>query len=146
MSEEQTQSIVNEEGNLAPAVLEQAMVDKALAEDPSGTPADKAAAFFQKSAADLEILLSQMSLRACKRMILNVATYPFLDRSYEVKLNSPEAKASYRFNEMVWHKTIMQLQFEQEKAQQAIDEGKANEQLTLKKGEEENGTTETKNE
>lgn len=123
-----------------PTVLEEKMVEKALAEDPTGTPADKAAAFFQRSAVELQQQINNMSLRSLKRMIMNVATYPYLDREYTVKKDSIESKASYRFNEMVWYKTIMQLQFEQEKAQKAIDEGKDKEQenLTLKKGEETN--------
>lgn len=122
---------------ISPELVEQVMVDKALKEDPTGTPGDKAAAFFQRSVVELKSLLEDMSLREIKRMILNVATYPFLDRNYEVKKGSIEAKASYRFNEMVWQKTIMQLQFEQEKAQKAMDEGKDKEQtnLTLTKGE-----------
>src|SRR5271165_2825262 len=128
------------------------MVEKALTEtptsslvDPAGNPADKAAAFFKKSAAELELLLRDMSLRAMKRMILNVATYPYLDRDYTVKRGSTEEKASYRFNEMMWQKTIMQLHFEQEKAMKAMAEGKDKEQLTLNKGEQDNGsdTTET---
>jgi hypothetical protein len=129
-----------------PNQLEQAMVEKALAEDPSGTPADKAAAFFQRSAHDLVILLDQMSLRAIKRMVMNVATYPYLDRDYTVKRGSVEDKASYRFNEMVWQKTIMQLQYEQEKVLKAEAEGKLNEEsnLTLNKGEVVNGTEEVK--
>jgi len=121
---------------IAPAELETKMVEKALAEDPSGTPADKAAAFFQRSAEDLQKLIQAMSRRGLERMIMNVATYPFLDREYTVKKDSIEFKASYRFNEMMWHKTIMQLQAEQEKAQKAIDENKTEElNLPLTKGE-----------
>lgn len=111
---------------IAPEVLEQKMVEQELAADPSGLPYDKAAAFFQKSAIDLEILLNNMSLRALKRMIMNVATYPYLDRNYTVKKGSNEEKASYRFNEMIWQKTIMQLQFEQEKALKAMEDEKLN--------------------
>jgi ribosomal protein S6 len=126
---------------VSPAELESKMVEKALTEDPTGTPADKAAAFFQRSVEDLEKLIDNMSHRALKRMILNVATYPFLDREYTVKKDSTEFKASYRFNEMVWHKTIMQLQAEQEKAQKAIDENKTEDlNLPLTKGESTNGS------
>lgn len=124
---------------IAPADLETGMVEKALAEDPSGTAADKAAAFFQKSAADLQIHLNGMSLREIKRMVMNVATYPYLDRAYTVKRGSIEEKASYRFNEMVWQKTIMQLQFEQEKALKAMEEQKEL-NLSLTKGDTDNGT------
>ena len=131
MSEEQPLQTV------APEAVEGVMVEKALAEDPTGTSADKAAAFFQRSAHDLKILLDKMSLREMKRMIMNVSTYPYLDRNYEVKSGSVEAKASYRFNEIMWQKTIMQLQFEQEKALKAMEEGKDKEtgNLTLQKGE-----------
>src|SRR5271165_5299706 len=109
---------------IAPDQLEQAMVDKALAEDPSGLPQDKAAAFFKRGAAELVILLNDMSLREMKRMIMNVATYPHLDRNYEIKRDSIEFKASYRFNEMVWQKTIMQLSVEADKVEKAMQEEK----------------------
>lgn len=139
MQDNQDSAAVNlEQATVSPEALEKGMVAKELAEDPTGTPADKAAAFFQRSAIDLNVLLNQMSLRALKRMVLNVATYPYLERDYTVKKGSTEEKASYRFNEMVWQKTLMQLQFEQEKALKAIEEGKDKEAHTLQKGENEN--------
>jgi len=131
-----------QEEPISPQAIEEKMVEKALNEDPSGTPADKAAAFFQRSAIDLQKMLDNMSLRAIKRMVMNVSTYPYLNRQYEVKKESIEFKASYRFNEMVWHKTIMQLQFESEKAEKALQEGKDNEKLSLQKGETDEQRTE----
>ncbi len=133
---------------VSPAAIEDAMVQKALAEDPTGTPADKAAAFFQKSVMDLKIHIDQMSLRSLKRMILYQATYPFLGKEYTLKKGSPEFKAAYRFNEMITQKVLMQLQYEHEKAMKAMEDGKAdlNNQLTLNKGETENGTEQSKNE
>jgi hypothetical protein len=138
------------EATISPSEVEQKMVEKELSADPSGTPADKAAAFFQMSALKLKSLIDNMSLRELKRMVMNVGTYPYLDRNYEVKKGSVEEKATYCFNEMVWQKTIMQLQFEQEKAEKALAEGKDKEAHSLKKGDnaegEDSGTTETKNE
>lgn len=124
-----------------PALAEEKMVEKALAEDPSGTPADKAAAFFQKSVGDLKHHIDQMSLRALKRMVLYQATYPFLGKEYTLKKGSAEFKAAYRFNEMITQKVLMQLQYEHEKAMKAMEDGKVQDnQLTLNKGETENGT------
>ncbi len=129
-----------------PATLEEKMVEKALAEDPSGTPADKAAAFFQKSVMDLKVHIDQMSLRALRRMILYQATYPFLGKEYTLKKGSPEFKAAYRFNEMITQKVLMQLQYEHEKAMKAMEDGKTDNQLTLNKGETDNGTEQSKDE
>lgn len=125
-----------------PAQLEQAMVEKALAEDPSGTPGDKAAAFFQKSAAELEVLVNHLSLRALRRMVMFVSTHPFTDKQYNIRKDSVEGKAAYRFDEMIWHKTIMQLQFEQQKALEAMEQGKKEHTLQLTKGAEETAPVE----
>jgi hypothetical protein len=118
---------------VSPEALEQKMLENAAEADPTGTAADKAAAFFKKSAAELANLVPNMSKRALERMIMHVATYPLLGKEYIVKIGSIEHKAAYRFNEMVMQKTIMQLQFEADKAQKAIDEGKDKEQLSLTK-------------
>lgn len=138
---DQEQTITEEVPLVDPALVEQKMVEKALAEDPSGTPADKAAAFFQKSVVDLKAHIDQMSLRALRRMVLYQATYPFLGKEYTLKNGSPEYKAAYRFNEMITQKVLMQLQYEHEKAVKAMEDGKveSNNQLTLNKGETENG-------
>jgi hypothetical protein len=141
--------IKSDEGDLPPleqvvnpASLEEKMVEKALAEDPTGTPADKAAAFFQRSVGDLKVHIDRMSLRGLKRMILYQATYPFLGKEYKLKVGSPEYKAAYRFNEMITQKVLMQLQFEHEKAMKAMEDGKVSDnQLTLNKGESDNDTS-----
>lgn len=145
MSEQQ---VAEEIQAVNPASLEEKMVEKALAEDPTGTPADKAAAFFQRSVDDLKIHIEPMSKRALKRMILYQATFPFLGKEYTLKKGSPEYKAAYRFNEMITQKVLMQLQFEHEKAMKAMEDGKSesNNQLTLNKGETDNGTEQSKNE
>lgn len=144
MSEEQTLTADSNVQVVSPETVEQVMVEKALAEDPTGQPADKAAAFFKKSAQELNRLLSDMSLRECKRMIMNVAAYPFVDMR-PVKKGSNEEKASYFFNEMIMHKTIMQLQYEQEKAIKAMEEEK-NLNQSLIKGENTNGENTVANE
>lgn len=135
MSDDQQQT--EELQHVNPASVEEVMVEKALAEDPTGTPADKAAAFFQRSVDDLKVHVDRMSMRALKRMILYQATYPFLGKEYKLKVGSPEYKAAYRFNEMITQKVLMQLQFEHEKAVKAMEDGKVNSenQLTLNKGE-----------
>lgn len=141
-TKEQLEAIQDEFAEISPAELEAGMIEKAIQEDPTGSAGDKAAAFFQRSAVDLNMLLNGMSLRAIKRMVMNVATYPYLDRNYEIKRDSVEAKASYRFNEMVWQKTIMQLEFEQEKAMKALAEENTN-TLSLEKGTNTNVISET---
>lgn len=142
------QQVITEEIQVInPTLVEEKMVEKALAEDPSGTPADKAAAFFQRSVEDLKVHLELMSKRALKRMILYQATYPFLGKEYTLKKESPEFKAAYRFNEMITQKVLMQLQYEHEKAMKAMEDGNVQDnQLTLNKGETENGTEQSKNE
>lgn len=142
MSEEQTTLTVDSqlpEQVIAPAELEKAMVEKAL-QDPAGLPADKAAAFFMKSAQELSRLIKDMSLRELKRMVMNVAAYPYVDMKVPKK-GSLEERATYFFNEMIWHKTIMQLQFEQEKALEAMEQEKDKETHSLIKGENDNGET-----
>ena len=136
-------NLITAEQVVSPAILEEKMVEKALNEDPSGTPADKAAAFFQKSAAELQGLINGMSLRELKRMVMHVSTYPFLGKEYKVKPGTIEYKATYRFSEMMWHKTIMQLQFEQEKAVKEMEQDKNSNNESLKKGDTDNGTKET---
>ena len=143
MSDEQQSQAEESLPIVDPASLEEKMVEKALAEDPTGTPADKAAAFFQRSVGDLKVHIDRMSMRALKRMILYQATYPFLGKEYKLKVGSPEYKAAYRFNEMITQKVLMQLQFEHEKAMKVMEDGKVSDnQLTLNKGESDNATKE----
>lgn len=115
---------------ISPEVVEQVMVDKAL-QDPAGLPADKAAAFFMKSAQELSRLIKDMSLRELKRMVMNIAAYPYIDIKVPKK-GSIEERATYFFNEMTTHKMIMQLQFEQEKVLKEMEEEKNNNQSLIK--------------
>lgn len=138
----QEQSLTADSQVLSPDLVEQVMVEKAL-QDPAGLPADKAAAFFMKSAQELSRLIKDMSLRELKRMVMNVAAYPYIDIKVPKK-GSIEERATYFFNEMTTHKMIMQLQFEQEKVLKEMEEEKNNTNQTLIKGDTDGTRTEEK--
>ena len=79
--------------------------------------ADVAAAFFQLNAPKFEKLLSEMAPYKIRRAVLNAVTYPFIDRGYDPDTDEEKAFA-YLVHEMMLNKTIMQLSFEMDKAEQ----------------------------
>lgn len=91
------------------------------------SPADIAAAFFTMNQTKLVRSLNALSLRALRRMVLNVAAYPTKGQ-YNPR-DENERTAAYLFHEMMFNKSIMQLQVEAEKIE------KANLEQTNKEGE-----------
>lgn len=128
---------------IPPEAVEQQMVEKALAEDPTGLPVDKAAAFFGKHVEVLEHLLNGMSNRAMKRMIMHTATKN-LNKDYTLKKGTDEERAAYHFEEVVFTRMIMQLHVEAEKAAKAQELENEQKQLSLIKGETNEQTSDQK--
>lgn len=80
-------------------------------------PEDIAAAFFKLNFTKLVNITNKMSLRQLKRLVVQVAAYPFTPTAYEPR-SQDERIAAYTFNEMVTNKVVMQLAFEAQKIQE----------------------------
>lgn len=77
------------------------------------SPADTAAVFFKRYQKELVARLQTMSLRQVKRVIMAVGSHPF-NGAYSPK-DKNEERVAYLFNEMVYNKTIMILDFEKQR-------------------------------
>lgn len=85
--------------------------------DSNHSPADIAAAFFSMNEKKLNNLLRRMSVRQLRRVIMSVASYP-LKGEYNPKSNE-EKGVAYIFSEMMFNKSIMTLQLEAERVEDA---------------------------
>lgn len=110
-SEEVQQELVEQ----IPEATEQ---QTSITDVPTHTPADIAAAFFDKNKRLLKTKLSTLSQRQLKRVLFNAAAYPFTDAEYKPRTEE-EKSVIYLLSEMMLNKAIMQLQFEMERAEKA---------------------------
>lgn len=93
------------------------VLESQLEEITPPSPADMAASFFTLNEKKLHSLIRNMSIRQLRRMIMAVASFP-LKGEYAPK--TPEEKnAAYLFNEMCFNRSIMQLQLEMKRADEA---------------------------
>lgn len=82
---------------------------------------DIAAVFFKMQQPRLKILLSKMSSKQLRRVIFNAVSYPMVEKEYAPRTKE-ERDALYLVHEMTLNKTIMQLSFEMNKADNALKE------------------------
>lgn len=82
-------------------------------------PADAAAVFFSREKPLLVSLLNGMSVKQIRRFVVHVASYPLLGPG-DILQSEEEKRAAYLFGQMVWNKSIMQLQLEMEKHEAAM--------------------------
>lgn len=82
-------------------------------------PEDIAAAFFKLNKAKLERQLSQLSAKQLRRVIFNSCSYPFVDKEYKPRTDE-EKQVAYTVSEMMLNRTIMQLSFEMNAADEAL--------------------------
>jgi hypothetical protein len=81
-------------------------------------PEDIAAAFFRLNKAKLERQLVNMSAKQMRRLLMNVCSYPFVDKAYMPK-DDEERQIAHTVHEMLLNRTIMQLSFEMQAAEKA---------------------------
>lgn len=84
----------------------------------ANNPEDVAAVFFSMNQKKLSMLLDKLSAKQLRRVIFNACSYPFVDKQYTPRTDE-EKSAAYLVHEMVLNKTIMQLSFEMQKADEA---------------------------
>lgn len=78
---------------------------------------DVAATFFSMNERKLKNLLSKLSTRQLKRVIMSVASYPLKGEYAPVK--AEEKSAAYIFSEMNFNKAIMMLEMEMQRVETA---------------------------
>lgn len=88
--------------------------------DSKHSPSDIAAAFFSMNERKLRNCLKRLSVRQMRRVMLSVASYP-LKGEYAPKTDV-EKSAAYIFNEMCFNRSIMQLEMEAQRVEQAQKE------------------------
>lgn len=79
-------------------------------------PEDVAAAFFKLNSNKLELLLDKLSAKQLRRVIFNACAYPFVDVKYNPRTDE-ERQTAYVVHEMMLNKTIMQLSYEMQLAE-----------------------------
>lgn len=122
-----------EENITEPNVLAETLTEATpVAQTETHLPEDVAAAFFRMERPRLQALLSQMSAKQMRRVMLYVCSYPFVDGVYRPKDN--EEKVAVILDRMLYNKAIMQLSWEIKK----VDESNAKENQN-KEGEASNG-------
>ncbi len=116
-----------------PAALEAAMIrnDEAM-----GTPADIAAAFFQRNYPRIKHLLKVMSRRSIERSVICAASYPLVPDGYKPK-NQQESELAWVIEQMVACKVTMIEQMKLHKLNNT-EELENEESTSLIKGEKEN--------
>jgi hypothetical protein len=108
-------------------------VDEAPKSSAIHKPEDIASAFFSMEKPNLKKLLKEMSSKQLRRVIMNVASFPMIEPGDKLQTEY-EKRAAYLFNEMVTNKTIIQLSYEMQRAEEAAKQ--------LEQGVEENGKEE----
>ena len=134
MSELAVEQTPLDEALASPENLEKALVAKEQETELQHTPADVAALYFKRHLPVLKELARDLSAKQMRRVFMNVATFPLLGDKYKPQ-SELEKKACHFFNEMVTERIIMQLQVEQEKVLNAMEQ-KQTEQQAQEKGEE----------
>lgn len=124
-----------EQPKVDPAKFEAALLQNELSKD-IGSPADLAAAFFDKHLFALKTRVNMLSLRQLKRVMMSVASYPFAKVEYEPR-SGIEKEVAYHFDQLIHTKAIMQLEFEREKVLKAMEDEEKN-KTELSKGDNEN--------
>lgn len=84
------------------------------------TPADAAAAFFGMQKTKLAMLLENMSAKQMRRILMNACSFPFVDKQYTPRTDE-ERSAAYLVGEMLTNRMIMQLQYEMQLAEEAVN-------------------------
>lgn len=105
------------ENPASPEAVEELKEQLEVKEEVQHSPADAAAAFFRLEEPRFKLLLEQMSAKQIRRFVMYVGAFPLTDR-YKLQ-NDLEKRAAYLFGQMVFNKSIMQLQFEMERVEQA---------------------------
>jgi hypothetical protein len=88
-------------------------------------PEDLAAAFFRLQGPRLKELLSKLNAKQLRRVVLNACSYPFTEKAYNPRTQT-EKQTLYLIHEMVLNRSIMQLHFEMQKAEEAANKQETN--------------------
>lgn len=91
--------------------------------------ADVAAAFFRLNAPKFKELLTKMAPYQIRNALMNAVTYPFTDTEYNPETEE-ERSFAYLVHEMLLNRTIMQLSFEMDKAEQDLKKQEEASKLT----------------
>jgi hypothetical protein len=91
-------------------------------------PSDIAAAFFFLNEKKFNNVLKTLSARQLRRVMMSVASYP-LKGDYNPRTEN-EKSAAYLFNEMTFNRSIMQLEEEARRFEQALAAEQEREALT----------------
>lgn len=137
MSEDQQQQTTINPNNMTQAELEAGI------KNGNHSPADVAAAFFSLEYPRFRALLNELSQNELIRLCLNLAGNEFVPEANRLK-SEKEKSAYYLGNQMVFNRSIMQLQYEMDRAEaaqkaQEEKESKTEEQTSLVQGENTNG-------
>ena len=90
-----------------------------VVEEQAASPEDHAAAFFRLQQPTFAKLLSEMAPYQLRRAILNAVTYPFNGTEYAPE-SEEEKQFAYLVHELMLNRTIMQLAFEMQKAEEGL--------------------------
>lgn len=82
-------------------------------------PEDVAAQFFMMQKSRLFIMLDKLSAKQLRRLLFNVCSYPFVDKQYMPRTEE-EKSTAFLVHELMLNKTIMQLSFEMQKAEEGL--------------------------
>ena len=95
-------------------------------------PEDLAAAFFRLQGPRLKELLVKLNAKQLRRVVINACSYPFTEKEYNPRTPN-EKQALYLIHEMVLNRSIMQLHFEMQRAEEVankqnnnVSEGESN--------------------
>lgn len=94
-------------------------------------PEDLAAVFFKGQKPKLLALLANMSAKQMRRVFYNACAYPLVE-NYHLPRTKEERDLLYLAHEMVLNKTVMQLHFEMQKAEEAAKMGTQEEHSLVK--------------
>lgn len=134
MNEDQVEEIEKlpvEDNNVNASLVPEGTGKIAVSTQEKPNPEDLAAVFFKGQKPKLQAILAGLSAKQLRRVVYNAVAYPLVEK-FMLPRTKEERDALYLIHEMVLNKTVMQLHFEMQKAEEADKMGTQEEHSLVK--------------